>query len=115
MYYKELEVWKEARILVTEVYKLVSKFPKTELFGLTSQIKRSVISIPSNIAEGCARHSDKDTLRFLEIASGSLAELDTQLLIAEDLGYIKYDSNLENKLKKVNALIIGMKKFLHET
>ena len=77
MYYKELEVWKEARKLVKEIYKLTSTFPKSEMYGLTSQMNRCAISIPSNIAEGCTRYSDKDTRKFIDIALGSLAELDT--------------------------------------
>ncbi len=113
MYYKELEVWKEARRLVKEVYKLISEFPKSELFGLTSQINRSVISIPSNIAEGCVRYSDKDTNKFIDIALGSAAELDTQLIIAQDLGFAVYDKNLISLVNKVTALLQGLKKYIN--
>lgn len=113
MYYKELEVWKEARKLVKEVYKLTSVFPKSELFGLTSQINRSVISIPSNIAEGCVRYSDKDTNKFIDIALGSIAELDTQLIIAQDLGFAIYDKNLISLVNKVTALLQGLKKYIN--
>lgn len=113
MYYKELEVWKEARRLVKEVYKLTSEFPKSELFGLTSQINRSVISIPSIIAEGCARYSDKDTNKFIDIALGSAAELDTQLIIAQDLGFAVYDKNLISLVNKVTALLQGLKKYIN--
>ena len=113
MYYKELEVWKEARKLVKEVYKLTSEFPKSELFGLTSQINRSVISIPSNIAEGCVRYSDKDTNKFIDIALGSAAELDTQLIIAQDLGFAVYDKNLISLVNKVTALLQGLKKYIN--
>lgn len=112
MHYKELEVWKEARKLVTEVYKLTLLFPKSEMYGLTSQIRRSVISIPSNIAEGCSRYSDKDTSKFLDIALGSLAELDTQLVLADDLGYAKYDADLNTLVNKVNALLQGLNKYV---
>ena len=113
MYYKELEVWKEARRLVKEVYKLTSEFSKSELFGLTSQINRSVISILSNIAEGCARYSDKDTNKFIDIALGSAAELDTQLIIAQDLGFAVYDKNLISLVNKVTALLQGLKKYIN--
>lgn len=113
MYYKELEVWKEARRLVKEIYKLTSEFPKSELFGLTSQINRSVISIPSNIAEGCVRYSDKDTNKFIDIALGSAAELDTQLIIAQDLGFAVYDKNLISLVNKVTALLQGLKKYIN--
>ncbi len=112
MYYKDLEVWKEARILVKEVYELTSKFPKTEIYGLTSQINRCVVSVPSNIAEGCTRFSDKDTKKFLDIALGSIAELDTQLILAEDLGFTTYNENLEKHIKKVSALLQGLKKYV---
>ncbi len=115
MYYKELEVWKEARKLVSEVYKLTSTFPKTEIFGLVSQINRSVISIPSNIAEGCARYSDKDTSRFIDIAIGSIAELDTQLIIADDLGFGTYSKDLATQVNKVSALLQGLKKYVNSS
>ena len=113
MHYKDLEVWKEARKLVSDVYKLTSVFPKSEIYGLVSQINRSVISIPSNIAEGCTRYSDKDTNKFIDIALGSVAELDTQLILADDLGFLKYNEGLENKIKRVSALLQGLKKYLN--
>ena len=94
MYYKELEVWKEAIKLVTYVYKITENYPKSEQFGIISQIRRSVISIPSNISEGVVKHSDKETLRFLDIALGSVAELDTQMI--------------EIQISKVNALLNGL-------
>lgn len=112
MYYKELEVWKEARVLVKAVYILTEKLPKTEIFGLISQIRRCVISIPSNIAEGCSRRSDKDTNRFIDIAICSLAELDTQLILAEDLGYINYNADIINLVNKINALLRGLKNYV---
>ena len=115
MHYKELEVWKEARKLVSEVYKLTLKFPKSETFGLISQINRSVVSIPSNIAEGCARYSDKDTNKFIDIALGSIAELDTQLILAQDLGFAIYDEDLINLFNRVNALLQGLKKYINTT
>lgn len=111
MYYKDLEVWKEAMKLVTEVYKLTENYPKSEIFGLTNQIRRSVVSIPSNIAEGIVRYSDKDTLRFLDIAFGSLAELETQLLISQNLGYILEVDLINEQISRVNALLLGLIKF----
>ena len=89
MFHKDLEAWKESIKLVKLVYKLTNDFPNQELYGLTSQIRRAVISIPSNIAEGNARATAKETIRFIDIALGSLAELDTQLTIAQELSYIK--------------------------
>lgn len=83
--FKELKVWGKAIELVLEIYKIVSKFPKDEIFGLTSQIKRAAVSIPSNIAEGAGRNSDKDFVRFLSIAQGSSYELYTQIVLANKL------------------------------
>ena len=112
MYYKELEVWKESCKLVKEVYLLTSTFPKTEIFGLTAQINRAVVSVPSNIAEGCARFSDKDTSKFIDIALGSIAELDTLLILAEDLEFAVYSKELSDKINKVSALLQGLKKYV---
>ena len=75
MYYKDMEVWKESMALALMVYKLTDKFPKTELYGIVSQIRRCSVSIPSNIAEGSVRFSNKETLRFIEISIGSLVAL----------------------------------------
>ena len=113
MYHKELEVWKLSMGLVKDIYVLISDFPEKERYILESQICRSAISIPSNIAEGCARGSDKDTLKFLDIALGSSAELETQLLIAKSLDYCSPDTVLQ-VLDKVNALIYGLKKYLQQ-
>ncbi len=113
MHHKDLEAWKKSIELVTEIYKLTQNFPEEERFGLSSQIRRAAISIPSNIAEGCARSTDKDTLRFLDIALGSCAELETQLIIAESLGFILL-KDIESKINHVIALISGLKKYLKE-
>jgi len=86
--YQELHLWQKAVTLVKQVYALTRTFPITEQYALTTQINRSVVSVPSNIAEGWARNSTKDFVRFLCIARGSLAEVETQLTIARDLGYI---------------------------
>ena len=85
----ELQVWREAIELVEEAYRLTSAFPREELYGLTSQMRRAAVSVPSNIAEGAARQSEREFLQFLIIARGSLSELETQVLIAEKLGYMK--------------------------
>jgi four helix bundle protein len=85
---KDLVVWQKSMTLVKAVYLATQSFPDTERYGLTAQIRRSAISIPSNIAEGQARDSSAEFHRFLSIAYGSLAELETQMLIAESLGYI---------------------------
>lgn len=86
--YKNLDVYKEAKILVMMVYKLLKQFPKEEQYALCDQLRRAVISIPSNVAEGSGRTSMKDQAHFIEIAFGSLMEVDCQMDIAHDLGYI---------------------------
>lgn len=83
--FKDLEIWNQSRSFCSDIYSVTSKFPETEKFGLTNQLRRASVSIPSNIAEGSSRSSDKEFMRFLEIAIGSAYEVDTQLLIAFDL------------------------------
>ncbi len=83
-----MEVWQESRKLANLVYVLTKSFPKEEQFGITSQMRRAVVSIASNIAEGCGRQSAKDTINFLHISRGSLYELETQCFVALDQGYI---------------------------
>ena len=110
MYYKDMEVWKESMNLVLKIYELTEIFPKTEIYGLTNQMRRCAVSIPSNIAEGSVKHSDKESLRFLDISLGSLAELDTQIQIAIKLGYIDAAEKFE-QVSKVRALLTGLMKF----
>lgn len=86
--YKELDVYKESKRLVTMVYALLKQFPKEEQYALCDQLRRAVISVPSNVAEGLGRYSAKEQVHFIEIAYGSLREVDCQLEIACDLGYI---------------------------
>ncbi|KAF2328847.1 four helix bundle protein [Flavobacterium ginsenosidimutans] len=87
-HFKKILVWQKSISLVTKIYKATSTFPKEEMFGLTSQIRRSSVSIPSNIAEGSGRESSKDFLRFLYISLGSIFEMQTQLEIAKNIIYI---------------------------
>ena len=87
--HKDLDVWKESMNLAKEVYKLTERFPREEIFGLTSQMRRAAVSIPSNIAEGAARKSDKEFIQFLHVSLGSLAEVETQLLLSRELGFLK--------------------------
>ena len=87
--YKDLVVWQKAMDLVTSTYRATQKFPKDEVFGLTSQARRAAVSIPSNIAEGQGRLSEKEFRHFLGQARGSLLELETQLQVAENLGYLE--------------------------
>jgi four helix bundle protein len=103
--YRDLLVWRKSMELVTEVYKQTKSFPKDEVWGLTIQIRRSAVSIPSNIAEGYGRNSTNDYIRFLQIASGSLYEVQTQLEIAFNLGFLNDDSivhymNYQERLKE---------------
>ncbi|MFT5633494.1 MAG: four helix bundle protein [Rubritalea sp.] len=99
--YKELKVWQNAHELVMHVYELTKQFPKDELFGLTSQLTRAAVSIPSNIAEGFGRWGSNDKARFYNYAEGSLNEIDYQLFLAQELGYAKTDflTPLREKLK----------------
>ncbi len=97
MVHTNLEVWKESVELSVDVYELTKHFPKEELYALTSQLRRSAISIPSNIAEGCARNKNGETIHFLYIALGSLAELETQLIIASKLGLLDSSDNILKK------------------
>lgn len=100
---KELKIWHKAMDLSVEVYKATSKFPKEEIYGLTSQIKRSAISIPSNISEGAGRNSNKEFIHFLGIANGSSYELQTQLIISNKLNLIS-DETLESLLKPIEEI-----------
>lgn len=105
--FKELSVWQKAMSVVTAVYRLTNGFPKEELYGLTSQIRRSAVSIPSNIAEGRGKKGSTEFGRYLSIAYGSSAELETQLLIAKDLGYAAEPEiqAILNELYEVNRML----------
>jgi four helix bundle protein len=109
--HKDLDVWKEAMELARLVYLITSKFPKEELYGLTQQIRRSAVSIPSNIAEGAARNSKKEFMQFLHISLGSLAELETQLLLSEKLGFLQI-KEIEHKVERIRKMLIGLIKYL---
>ena len=98
--YRDLDVWKQSRLLVKNVYQLSKLFPKEEQFGLTNQVRRAAISVPSNIAEGSGRNHSKDSIQFFFIARGSLYEIETQLIIAFDLEYIS-DSQLHEVLEHI--------------
>lgn len=113
MYHKDLEAWKKSVDLVTSIYSETQCFPDDEKFGLTNQIRRAAVSIPSNLAEGCARATDRELLRFIDISLGSLAELETQLIISEKLGYLK-NKELYSDINTVSALISGLKKYINK-
>jgi four helix bundle protein len=97
--------------LVEKIYHITSEFPKEEQFGLTSQIRRSAISIPSNIAEGAARNSNKEFIQFLYVAIGSLSEVETQLLLAKRLTFIN-ENKLLNEIESIRRMLLGLIKFL---
>lgn len=105
--FKDLEVWKLSRKFCSDIYVITAIFPDVEKFGLTNQLRRASVSIPSNIAEGSSRSSNKDFSRFLEIALGSAYEVETQLLIAFDLGFLDIEQlgSLNTKLEIIIKMI----------
>ena len=112
--FKNLKVWQKGIELVVDIYKKTSDFPKEEIYGLTGQIKRSAVSISSNIAEGSGRSSDKDFNRFLDVALGSSYELETQLIIAHKLNFLNEENfnQLNEQLDEEQKMIIGLQKSL---
>ncbi|UXP33420.1 four helix bundle protein [Reichenbachiella agarivorans] len=99
----KLNIWKRSIELVTEIYQLTGHFPESEKFGLTNQIRRCSVSVPSNIAEGTGRKSDKEFVQFLSIAMGSLCELETQLIIGENLNFINEEQK-ETAVSEINEI-----------
>ena len=113
MTHKDLDVYKLCLNLVEDIYKLTKSFPASENFGLTSQLRRAAVSLPSNITEGASRASTKDFIRFLNISSGSLAEIETQLVIAERIGYITFKEDLKNNITTIRKMIYRLKQSLN--
>ena len=117
--HKDLRVWQQGIEMVTSIYMMTKAFPKDEVFGLVSQMRRAAVSVPSNIAEGYARGTDREKLHFLRISSGSMSEIETQLMLSLNLGYISqevYDELSERVTsvwKQLNALISSLKKRLN--
>lgn len=112
--FRELLVWKRSRAFVAVIYELTRKFPKEELFGLTQQIRRCAVSVPSNIAEGCGRGTDAQLVQFLDVAHGSACELETQLYLAFDIKYFS-ESVLEktiNEVHEIQKMILGFRSTL---
>lgn len=112
--FKELKVWQNAMLLTKAIYVTTDRFPEKERFGLTAQIRRSAVSIPSNIAEGSGRGTDKDFVHFLHISFGSACELETQIIIANELTYISYlqTEELNEQIHEIKRMLIGLKKKL---
>ena len=113
--YNNLQIWQQAMDLVEDIYKLTASFPTEEKFGLVSQMTRAAVSIPSNIAEGAGRNSDKDFAHFISIAIGSLYELNTQIVLSERLGYINQSQSqeLQKKLDNLQRKSVSFKSKLN--
>ena len=112
--HKRLDVWNKAIDLTVDTYRLSDRFPKVEIYGLTSQMRRAAVSLPSNIAEGAARHTRKEFINYLHMAQGSLSELDTQLVIANRLEYMSFETlkEIENAIETISKMITGLIKSL---
>lgn len=108
--FKDLEIWKLSRIFCSRVYQVTSIFPESEKFGITNQLRRASVSIPSNIAEGSSRSSNKEFCRFLEIAIGSAYEIETQILIASDLNFLN-QNEVDKLIDDLNLIIRMISKF----
>ena len=106
--FKDLRVWQEGIELVKVTYALCAKFPKEELYGLASQMKRAAVSIPSNIAEGHSRKSRAEYRQFVYIAIGSLAELETQLILAKELEFLKEEEQATGKINLLRAMLVTL-------
>ena len=114
--FRNLQIWKDAMDLAQEVYEITEQLPKTEVYGIISQMTRAAVSVPSNIAEGSGR-TTKDFAHFLSIALGSLYELNTQIMLSERIGYIDKNQSqaLQNKADKLQMMISGFKRHLEQS
>ena len=112
--YKDLLVWQKGIALVKQVYRITRTFPADEKFGLVSQIRRAAVSIPSNVAEGQARHTTREFIQFVSVAEGSLAELDTQMIIATELGYCRPSDTQEvvELMSELRKMLNGLRRKL---
>src|SRR5687768_11115905 len=112
--FRQLKVWEKAHQVALAIYKATKEFPKEELYGLTSQIRRASMSIPTNISEGCGRNTDAEFARFLQIAMGSASETEYQLLLSHDLGLLSHDLGFLNKEQydKLNIEVTEVKRML---
>lgn len=114
--FRELKVWQKAHRLVLEVYRFSKGYPSDERFGLTNQIRRAAVSISSNISEGCGRDGDAELARFLQIAMGSACEVEYQLLLSRDLGYLDCESHdhLNDSIVEVKRMFAGFLRRLRQ-
>ncbi len=108
--HKKLDVWQMAMDLVIEIYRITESFPKEEKYGLSNQLRRAAVSVPSNIAEGAARNTKKEFVNYLHMAQGSLSELDTQLEVAKRLAFLdgKTWENLDRMVHRVDEMLTGL-------
>jgi four helix bundle protein len=113
--HKDLDIWKQGIELVEEVYKNTAIFPREEIYGLTSQMRRAAVSVPSNISEGAARSSKKEFIQFLYVALGSLSELETQTIISEKLGYLQNHHQLMEMIEKQRRKQLNFIKYLKKS
>ncbi len=112
--FRNLEVWEKAHALTLKIYRESKNFPKEEMFGLTSQIRRAVASVPTNIAEGCGRQTDADFARFIQIAFGSANEVDYLLILLKDLKILELEkyTDFNDKLNQIKKMLAGLLKKL---
>ncbi|WP_339657158.1 four helix bundle protein [Flavobacterium frigidarium] len=111
--HKDLDVWKQSMVLVEDIYALTKNFPSDEKYGLSSQIKRAVVSVPSNIAEGAGRKGDKEFIQFLYIAMGSLSELETQLILANRLQFTNSVESYLSQIEKIKKMLFGLIRYVN--
>ena len=113
-HYKELKIWQKGMSLAKSVYRLTMRFPADERFGLSAQMRRAAVSVPSNIVEGQARHGTREFLQFLSHANGSLAELETQVLLSMDLGYCKESEvfSIANEIGELQKMVAAIRRKL---
>ena len=114
--FRDLKVWAKAHELALHVYRVTAQFPAEERYGMSAQMRRCAVSIPSNIAEGCGRGSDADFARFLQMAMGSACELEYQLLLAQDLGYLAEGQHVEIQpnLEEIKRMLAGLIRTVRE-
>lgn len=108
--FRKLDVWHKSHAVTLDVYRVTTEFPKHEVYGLTSQLRRSAASVSANIAEGCGRNGDRDFARFLDLALGSASETEYHLLLAKDLEYLSLDrfTNLEGRVAEIKRMLTGL-------
>lgn len=111
--HKDLDVWKQSMVLVEDIYALTKNFPSDEQYGLSSQIKRAVVSVPSNIAEGAGRKGDREFIQFLYIAMGSLSELETQLILANRLQFTNSVESYLSQIEKIKKMLFGLIRYVN--